>query len=56
MVKVPRNYHVVKSPGEGGGERGDIDWLMVYDFGGHNSHQCKAGLDLIDTVASEISQ
>ena len=25
MVKVPRNYHVVKSPGGG-----DIGWLMVY--------------------------
>ena len=46
--KIPR--------GRGGGERGDIGWLMVYDFGGHNSHQCTAGLDLTDTVASEISQ
>ena len=28
MVKVPRNYHVVKSPGGGGGG-GGIGWLMV---------------------------
>ena len=27
MVKVPRNYHVVKSPG---GREGRIGWLMVY--------------------------
>ena len=35
MVKVPRNYHVVKSPppppggGGGGGLEGGIGWLMV---------------------------
>ena len=29
MVKVPRNYHVVKSPGMRGG---GIGWLMVYSL------------------------
>ena len=39
MVKVPRNYHVVKSPGGGGGEggyrlaHGLIGWGLEFDGG-----------------------
>ena len=42
MVKVPRNYHVVKSPGGGDGVwGGGIGWLMVYYVASMKTAQMK---------------